>query len=65
MLVSIKVAARELGVWPETLRRWEAPAQSASGAAVGLDAGVTEVLAASNGEKYGQRYGALLAKSSC
>lgn len=24
MLVSIKVAARELGVWPETLRRWEA-----------------------------------------
>lgn len=24
MLVSIKEAARELGVWPETLRRWEA-----------------------------------------
>ncbi|EQD34590.1 transposase OrfA, partial [mine drainage metagenome] len=24
MLVSIEDAARELGVWPETLRRWEA-----------------------------------------
>ena len=35
-------------------------AQPATGAAVGLDAGVTEVLAASSGEKYGQGYGGLL-----
>ena len=35
-------------------------AETASGAPVGLDAGVTEVLAASTGEKYGQGYGVLL-----
>ncbi len=40
------------------------PVQSASGAAVGLDAGVTEVLAASHGEKYGQGYGVLLDRLS-
>ncbi len=40
------------------------PAYSATGAAVGLDAGVTEVLAASTGEKYGQGYGALLDRLS-
>ena len=36
------------------------PAQAATGAPVGLDAGVTEVLAASSGEKHGQGYGVLL-----
>ena len=36
------------------------PAGAASGPAVGLDAGVTEVLATSAGEKLGQGYGTLL-----
>ena len=36
----------------------------AMGKAVGLDAGVTEVLAASSGEKYGQGYGRLLDRLS-
>ena len=36
------------------------PAQAASGPALGLDAGVTEVLASSAGAKYGQGYGDLL-----
>ena len=41
-----------------------ASAQPATGPAVGLDAGVTEVLAASSGEKYGQGYGLLLDRLS-
>ena len=36
------------------------PAQVAGGPAVGLDAGATEVLATSAGEKHGQGYGTLL-----
>ena len=40
------------------------PAQTASGAAIGLDAGVTEVLTASNGERYGEGYGPLLDRLS-
>lgn len=40
------------------------PAEPAAGPAVGLDAGVTEVLASSAGEKLGQGYGRLLDRLS-